>query len=38
VTKAMVVGKSVVEYSPDNIVSQEIEIVWKRVLATLNMQ
>ena len=38
VTKAMVVGKSVVEYSPDNIVSQEIEIIWKRVLATLNMQ
>ena len=38
VTKAMVVGKSVVEYSPDNIVSQEIEIVWKRVLTTLNMQ
>jgi len=38
VTEAMVAGKTVVEYSPDNIVSQEIEIVWKRVLSALNRQ
>ena len=38
VTEAMVAGKTVVEYSPANIVSQEIEIVWKRVLSALNRQ
>ena len=38
VTEAMVAGKTVIEYSPGNIVSQEIEIVWKRVLSNLNGQ
>jgi MinD superfamily P-loop ATPase len=38
VTEAMVSGKTVVEYSPDNRVSQEIEMVWERVLSALNRQ
>ena len=38
VTEAMVAGKTVIEYSPGNIVSQEIELVWKRVLSNLNGQ
>jgi len=38
VTEAMVAGKTVVEYSPSNIVSQKIEMVWKRVLSALNRQ
>lgn len=35
VTEAMVAGKTVVEYSPGNGVSQEIMMVWKRVLSAL---
>jgi MinD superfamily P-loop ATPase len=38
VTEAMVAGKTVVEYSPDSRVSQEIEKVWERVLSALNRQ
>jgi MinD superfamily P-loop ATPase len=38
VTEAMVVGKTIVEYSPSNRVSQEIEMAWKRVLSALNRQ
>jgi MinD superfamily P-loop ATPase len=38
VTKAMVAGKTVIENSPNNRVSQEIERVWKRVLSALNEQ
>ena len=38
VTEAMVAGKTVVEHSPDNRVSQEIEKVWERVLSALNRQ
>ncbi len=38
VTEAMVAGKTVVEYSPANLVSQGIEVVWKRVLLALNRQ
>jgi MinD superfamily P-loop ATPase len=36
VTEAMVAGKTIVEHSPENIVSQEIETTWKRVLSALN--
>jgi MinD superfamily P-loop ATPase len=36
VTEAMVAGKTVVEYSPSSIVSQEIGMVWKMVLSALN--
>jgi len=36
VTEAMVAGKTVVENSPENMVSQEIETIWKRVLSALN--
>jgi len=36
VTEAMVAGKTVVEHSPENIVSQEIEATWKIVLSALN--
>ena len=36
VTEAMVAGKTVVEHSPENIVSREIEATWKRVLSALN--
>jgi MinD superfamily P-loop ATPase len=32
VTEAMVAGKTVVEYSPTNMVSREIESMWKRIL------
>jgi MinD superfamily P-loop ATPase len=35
VTEAMVAGKTVVEYSPNNKVSQEIKMVWKKVLSAL---
>ncbi len=38
VTEAMVAGKTVVEYSPSNKVSREIEMVWERVLSALNRQ
>ena len=36
VTEAMVAGKTIVEYSPENKVSQEIKTTWKRVLSVLN--
>jgi MinD superfamily P-loop ATPase len=36
VTEAMVAGKTIIEYSPKNIVSQEIETVWKTLLSALN--
>ncbi len=36
VTEAMVNGKTVVEYSPCNTVSQGIENVWENVLSVLN--
>ena len=36
VTEAMVAGKTIVEYSPENEVSQEIKTTWKRVLSVLN--
>lgn len=35
VTKAMVAGKTIVEYSPRSTVSRGVETVWKRVLSTL---
>jgi MinD superfamily P-loop ATPase len=38
VIEAMVAGKTVVEHSPKNRVSQEIEMVWERVLSALNRQ
>jgi len=38
VTEAMVAGKTVVEHSPGNIVSQEIKNVWKRALSALNKE
>jgi MinD superfamily P-loop ATPase len=38
VTEAMVARKTVVEYSPDNRVSQEIEMTWERVLSALYSQ
>jgi MinD superfamily P-loop ATPase len=37
-TEAMVAGKTVVEHSPENIVSQEIETTWKKVLSALNRE
>ncbi len=36
VTEAMVARKTVVEYSPSKKVSQEIKMVWERLLSTLN--
>jgi MinD superfamily P-loop ATPase len=36
VTEAMVAGKTIIEYSHKNIVSQKIETVWKTVLSALN--
>lgn len=36
VTRAMVAGKPVLEYSPKSMVSKEIEEVWGRVLKSLN--
>ena len=36
VTEAMVAGKTIVEHSPENEVSQEIKTAWKRVLSVLN--
>ena len=36
VTEAMVAGKTIVEHSPENKVSQEIKTAWKRVLSVLN--
>jgi len=36
VTEAMVAGRTIVEYSPENEVSQEIKATWKRVLSVLN--
>jgi len=38
VTEAMVAGKTVVKHSPENVVSQEIENTWKRVLSALNKE
>ncbi|MDH5449969.1 MAG: 4Fe-4S binding protein [Candidatus Bathyarchaeota archaeon] len=35
VTEAMVAGKTIVEHSPENMVSREIETTWKRVLSAL---
>jgi MinD superfamily P-loop ATPase len=35
VTEAMVAGKTVVEHSPENIVSHEINATWKRALSAL---
>ena len=37
-TEAMVAGKTIVEHSPENMVSQEIETTWKRVLSALNKE
>ena len=37
VTRAMIAGKPVVEYSPKSLVSKMIKEVWKRILASLNM-
>jgi len=37
-TEAMVAGKTVVEHSPDNIVSKEIETTWKKVLSAVNRE
>jgi len=34
-TEAMVAGKTIVEHSPENMVSQEIETTWKKVLSVL---
>ncbi len=36
VTEAMVDRKTVVEHSPNNLVSQAIEATWKRVLSALD--
>jgi MinD superfamily P-loop ATPase len=36
VTEAMVAGKTVVERSPENIVSRQIEAAWKIMLSALN--
>jgi MinD superfamily P-loop ATPase len=38
VTEAMVAGRTVVEHSPENMVSREIENTWKRVLSALNRE
>lgn len=38
VTEAMVAGKTIVEHSPENMVSQEIKTTWKRVLSILNKE
>jgi MinD superfamily P-loop ATPase len=35
-TEAMVAGKTVVEHSPENIISLEIKTTWKRLLSALN--
>jgi MinD superfamily P-loop ATPase len=35
VTEAMVVGKTIVEHSPEKTVSREIETTWRRVLSVL---
>ncbi len=35
VTKAMVAGKTIIEYSPQSTVSRGVETVWKRVLSAL---
>ncbi|MBE0512003.1 P-loop NTPase [Candidatus Bathyarchaeota archaeon] len=37
-TEAMVAGKTIVEHSPENMVSREIETTWKRVLSALNRE
>ncbi|MDH5389649.1 MAG: P-loop NTPase [Candidatus Bathyarchaeota archaeon] len=37
-TEAMVAGKTIVEHSPENMVSREIEATWKRVLSALNRE
>ena len=36
VTEAMVAGNPLAEYSPESIVSREIEDVWKTVVSALN--
>jgi MinD superfamily P-loop ATPase len=36
VTEAMVAGKPVIEYSPNNMVSKKIKIVWENVLSILD--
>jgi MinD superfamily P-loop ATPase len=38
VTEAMVAGKTVVEHSPENMVSQEIETTWRKALSALNRE
>jgi len=38
VTEAMVAGKTVVEHSPENTVSQDIKTTWKSVLSALNKE
>lgn len=38
VTDAMVVGKTVIEYSPESKVSRALETLWKRVISTLNAE
>ena len=38
VTEAMVAGKTIIEHSPENMVSREIESTWKRVLSALNKE
>jgi MinD superfamily P-loop ATPase len=38
VTEAMVAGKTIVEHSPENMVSREIKNTWKRVLSFLNRE
>ena len=35
VTKAMVAGKTVVEYAPRSAVSHEIKVIWKEILSAL---
>ncbi len=36
VTQAMVKGKTIVEYSPDSSVAEEIRNIWKKLLVALN--
>ena len=37
ITEAMVEGKTVVEHSPSNLISQRIEEVWKKVCSALDL-
>jgi len=38
VTEAMVAGKTVIEYSPDQHISKKISEIWSKVLGKLNLQ